>query len=285
MSHQQEKAKIKQEKIETIRLSSKLTVPIIYEDRHLIAISKPSGYLVAPVQWEQTSRNLMLMLREGIDMGAPWARRRVLRFIANIHRLDADTSGVLLLAKNRAALSQMTDRFERRQVEKIYLALVKGQIEEDNFSVDIPIAEHPKTIGLMTVDKRNGREALTYFSVIKRFAEYTLLKAMPITGRTHQIRVHLAWIGLPVLNDPLYGKENKPKILKDQKNTQENSQESSQENTLPIERLALHSSELIFKHPLLPKKVRIEAPLPKDFAQTLQRLEKTIKPDSSPTNS
>lgn len=260
----QEKQKIKQEKIETIRLSPKLTVPIIYEDRHLLAINKPSGYLIAPLQWEQTSRNLMLMLREGVDMGAPWARRRVLRFIANIHRLDADTSGALLLAKNRAALSQMTERFERRQVTKTYLALVKGEVSEDDFSIDIPIAEHPKVVGVMVVDKKLGREALTHFSVVERFNGYTLLKAFPITGRTHQIRVHLAWLGLPVLNDPLYDRENR------EKTSGEIANETLATTPFVIERLALHASELSFKHPLLPKKVNILAPLPRDFAKSLQ---------------
>ncbi|KAF0250104.1 MAG: 23S rRNA pseudouridine synthase [bacterium] len=256
----QKQQKIKPERIETIRLSTKLIVPVIYEDRHLLGITKPSGYLIAPIQWENTRRNLMLMLREGIEMGAPWARRRVLRFIANVHRLDADTSGVLLLAKNRTALSQMTGCFERRQVDKTYLALVKGDIAEDLFSCNVSIEEHPKTIGVMVVDRKNGREALTNFAVVERFGEYTLLKAFPVTGRTHQIRVHLAWLGLPVVNDSLYG---------------ENVQEQlNQQNNLPIERLALHASELSFKHPLLNKKVNIESPIPKDFAQTIQMLQK-----------
>ncbi len=260
----QEKQKTKPERIETIRLSTKLIVPVIYEDRHLLGITKPAGYLIAPIQWENTSRNLMLMLREGIEMGAPWARRRVLRFIANVHRLDADTSGVLLLAKNRTALSQMTGCFERRQVDKTYIALVKGDIEEDIFSCNVSIEEHPRTIGVMVVDRKNGREAITNFAVVERFGEYTLLKAFPVTGRTHQIRVHLAWLGLPVVNDSLYGE-----------NTQEQvNQQNVVERNLPIERLALHASELSFKHPLLNKKVNIESPIPKDLAQTIQMLQK-----------
>jgi RluA family pseudouridine synthase len=260
------KEKAKEERVETIRLSPKLTIPIIYEDRHLLAINKPSGYLIAPLQWEQTSRNLMLMLREGIDIGAPWARRRVLRFIANIHRLDADTSGALLLAKNRTALSQMTERFERRQVDKAYLALVKGVFDENTFSTNAPIAEHPKILGKMVVDKRFGKEALTHFVVEKRFSKYTLLKAYPVTGRTHQIRIHLAWLGIPIVNDLLYNEEA---ILEQEQETNS--------NPFPMERLALHASELKFKHPLLPKKVIVQAPFPIDFAKSIQLLEKAME--------
>lgn len=269
----QAKPKVKEKRVETLRLSQKLAVTVVYEDRHLIAIDKPSGYLVAPFHWEQTSRNLMLMLREGVDRGAPWARRRVLKFITNIHRLDAETSGVLLLAKNRPALTNMTECFENRRVQKTYLALVKGEIKEENFSVDVAIAEHSKVAGLMVVDKRNGREALTNFTVVERFKDYTLVKAFPVTGRTHQIRVHLAWFGFPVVNDSLYAVSthyNNPidvKLQELEKNTK---------NKLPIERLALHASQLSFKHPLLHKQVVIEAPLPKDFFSTLKVLRQKV---------
>jgi RluA family pseudouridine synthase len=262
----QHKPKVKPEQIETLRLSQKLNVTVVYEDRYLIAVDKPSGYLVAPAHWEQTSRNLMLMLRQGVEMGAPWARRRVLRFIANVHRLDADTSGVLLLAKNRPALSQMTDCFENRQVEKTYLALVKGEIKEDNFSVNAAIAEHPKVKGLMVIDKKFGRDSLTHFSVVERLGQYTLVKAFPITGRTHQIRIHLAWFGFPVVNDELYD----PSL--NQIQIREGSEQKHVKNKLPIQRLALHASQLSFKHPFLHQKICIEAPLPKDFVSTLKVL-------------
>ena len=261
------KAKPKPERVETLRLSSKLTVNVVYEDRYIMAINKPANYLIAPVSWEQTSRNLMLMLREGIEMGAPWARRRVLKFITNIHRLDADTSGVLLLAKNRLALSKMTDLFERRQISKTYLALVKGVAPSKEFSSTESIAEHPKIAGLMIVDKRNGRESVTNFSVVTQFEKYALLKAMPITGRTHQIRLHLASLGLPVVNDSIYSNL-------DTANNKLSLPTEPLISSLPIERLALHAYELRFKHPLLQKKVFIQAPLPRDFEQTIKILQK-----------
>lgn len=260
--------KPKPERVETLRLSSKLTVTVVYEDRYIMAINKPANYLIAPVSWEQTSRNLMLMLREGIEMGAPWARRRVLKFIANIHRLDADTSGVLLLAKNRLALSKMTDLFERRQINKTYLALVRGVAPSEEFSSTESIAEHPKIAGLMVIDKRNGRESVTNFSVVTQFKHYALLRAMPITGRTHQIRLHLASLGLPVVNDSIYSNL-------DTANNKLSLPTEPLISPLPIERLALHAYELSFKHPLLQKKIFIQAPLPRDFGQTIKILQKT----------
>lgn len=252
----------KERRVETLRLSSKIVVPVLYEDRYLIAIDKPSGLLVAPANWEQTSRNIMLMLREGVERGTPWARRRNLRFIANVHRLDADTSGVLLLAKNRPALSQMTDKFIKRQVKKFYVTLVHGTPEEDQFSVDEPIGQHPTITGLMVVDRKQGKESLTHFTVLERIGQYTLLKVQPISGRTHQIRVHLAWLGLPVVADPLYDLSQ---------------EEEMKGPKAPISRLALHASELSFKHPLMPRNVHIEAPLPKDMVRAISLMQRDKK--------
>jgi len=244
------------ERVETLRLSSTLTVTVLYEDRYLMAIDKPSGLLVAPAHWEQTSRNLMLMLREGIERGTPWARRRNLRFLTNAHRLDADTSGALLLAKNRPALIKMTDRFEHRRVEKIYYALVSGSPKDEEFSVEEPIGSHPTIKGKMVVDRKTGREAITKFSIIERLGKFTLVRVEPITGRTHQIRVHLTWLGLPVVSDSIYGPIAKP----------------GTEVKEPMPRLGLHAAELGFKHPFLQKDIRIVAPLPRDFERTLSNL-------------
>ncbi|MEW6732993.1 MAG: RluA family pseudouridine synthase [Acidobacteriota bacterium] len=254
---------VQQERVETLRLSNSITITVLYEDRYLLAVDKPAGLLVAPAHWEQTSRNLMLMLREGVERGVPWARRRNLRFIANVHRLDADTSGVLLLAKNRPALIQMTRRFEQRRVEKSYLALVTGVPASEQFNIAEPIGMHATIKGLMVIDGKQGRESLTECRVLERLGAYTLIEAKPVTGRTHQIRVHLAWAGLPVVADPLYGKQSN---LSAQAALSE-----------PMARLALHAQALSFKHPLLQTEVHIEAPLTKDFYQALANLRKTRK--------
>lgn len=242
------------ERTETLRLSRSVTVPVVYEDKYLMAINKPSGLIVAPAHWEQTSRNLMKMLRDGLEMGTPWAKRRNLRFICNIHRLDSDTSGVLLLAKNRPALAQMTKKFEERRVSKLYLAVVEGNSAEDSFTVSEPIAPHPKYKNVSCIDRKNGREAVTHFTTLERFPNYSLIQAEPVTGRTHQIRIHLAHAGLPVLGDALYGS-----------------------NIEPTFRLALHASALRFLHPFTRRAVEILAPLPKDIERLVSRLRRVTR--------
>ncbi|MBL8148726.1 MAG: RluA family pseudouridine synthase [Blastocatellia bacterium] len=241
----------KKEYVETLRLTNSITVKVLYEDRYLMAIDKPSGLLVAPAHWDKTGRNLMLMLREGLEKGVPWARRRHLRFIANIHRLDAETSGLLLLAKNRPVLAQMTKRFEERKVSKLYYALVDGVLAKDNFTVNEPIAEHPKHRGLMAVNRIQGRQSITNFQVVERFKKHTLLSVEPVTGRTHQIRVHLAHVGHPVVADTIYNRIGK--FSED-------------------DRLALHAARLEFKHPFLHTSVSVEAPIPKEFEKMLSLL-------------
>ncbi|MCS6885098.1 MAG: RluA family pseudouridine synthase [Acidobacteriota bacterium] len=232
-----------------LRLSKSIAVEVLYEDKYLLALNKPAGLLVAPMHWDRTSRNLMKLLRDGIEAGTLWARSRCLRFICNVHRLDADTSGVLLLAKNRPTLAQMSKSFEERHVSKIYLAIVEGNFAEDRFTVSEPIAEHPHK-PMSCIDRITGREAITHFTVVDRFANHTLLQAEPVTGRTHQIRLHLAHIGRPVVGDLLYG-------------------------GLRNDRLALHAYKLTFRHPFAAKSVDIKAEPPKDFLKLINKIKKT----------
>jgi 23S rRNA pseudouridine1911/1915/1917 synthase len=236
-----------------LRLTKDLAVKVLYEDRYFLAIDKPSGYLVAPVTWQHTSRNLVRLLRQGLENGQQWARRRGLKFIANIHRLDADTSGLLLLAKNRPALIQMTARFEQRKVHKTYQVLVHGQPAQDQFTVDLAIAPHPQIAGQMCLDRQAGKPAVTHFQVLARFADYSLLQAEPITGRTHQIRLHLKAMKLAAVADPIYGLYPLPA-------------------TSPLPRLALHAASLEFRHPFTGQTVTIKAPLATDIEHALARL-------------
>lgn len=240
------------ERVETLRLSRSITVPVVYEDKYLMAINKPSGLIVAPVHWTETSRNLMKMLRDGLEMGTPWAKRRNLRFICNVHRLDSDTSGVLLLAKNRPALAQMTRRFEERKVDKYYLAVVEGSPAQESFTISEPIAQHPKYKNVFCIDRKGGRTAVTHFTTLEHFPAHSLIRAEPVTGRTHQIRIHLAHAGLPVLGDPLYGSSREPAF-----------------------RLALHAAGLRFLHPFTHRTVEIHAPLPQDIERLILRLRRS----------
>lgn len=185
-------------------------MPILYEDRSVLAIDKPEGWLLAPSHWRRTSRNLQAVLESDLLAGAYWARARQLKFLRFVHRLDAETSGVLLLAKSRGAVAPLSALFERREVEKRYLAVVQGLPRRPRWRCCEAIGEDPNEPGRQRVDRRAGKAAETSFRVIEtrrhpRWGDITLLEALPLTGRTHQIRVHLFAARHPVVGDLLYG--------------------------------------------------------------------------------
>jgi RluA family pseudouridine synthase len=192
-------------KTEHIELPSGERIPILYEDRSVLAIDKPEGWMLAPTSWQNTGRNLQLTLAAGIRRRDFWARSRNLKFLRFVHRLDADTTGVLLLAKSPGAVAALGALFEKRWMEKIYWAVVKGSPTAAQWSCQLSLAEDPARKGLMKVAGARGKEAETQFQVLKRQPDTTLVEARPLTGRTHQIRVHLAAQGHPVLGDALYG--------------------------------------------------------------------------------
>lgn len=188
-----------------IDLDGSEPIPILYEDRAALAIDKPRGWMLAPVCWQKTSRNLQLILTSSIRAGDFWARSRSLKFIRFVHRLDAETTGVLLFAKSPGALAALSRLFEGRQVKKLYLGVVFGTPPEDDWVCKDPLAEDPRRPGRVWVNPRQGKEAETHFRVLARNGSRALVAARPLTGRTHQIRVHLAAASLPILGDPLYG--------------------------------------------------------------------------------
>jgi len=182
-----------------------LRVPILYEDPAVMAIDKPAGWLIAPEDWTHTRRNLQLELRSSIAAGDHWARSRQIRFLRFIHRLDADTSGVLLLARSPGALRAYSRLFQERRITKRYLAIVRGRPSASAWTCLLRLSDDPRQPGRVRVDPRHGQQAETRFRVLATSADRVLVEAQPITGRTHQIRVHLAAARLPVLGDSLYG--------------------------------------------------------------------------------
>jgi RluA family pseudouridine synthase len=233
-------------KSQVIELPDGTIIPILYEDRAVFAIDKPSGWMLAPDSWDKTSRNLHLALLSGIKGGDFWARSRNLKFLRSVHRLDADTSGVLLLVKNPGAVRAYSRLFEARRVEKIYLTVVHGMPNQREWTCRLKLVPDPKHVGRMKVDSRRGKEAETRFRVLQTGRGAALIEARLMTGRTHQIRVHLAESGHPVLGDQLYGpSDDEPRC------TTRNS---------PRRFLALRAIVLAFPDPFQKRAVRIEAP-------------------------
>ena len=167
-----------------------------------------------------------------------------------VHRLDKDTSGLLIVAKNDVAHIKMSKEIQDRLVKKIYIALVKGNIPENEATIDLPIARSTKDRKKMSVDEK-GKNAVTHFRVLKRYDKYTLLELKIDTGRTHQIRVHLSYIGHPVVGDEVY---------------------SNGKNEFGVKGQMLHARFLEFKHPITGKLKHLEAPLPEYFEEVLKKL-------------
>lgn len=182
-----------------------IRIPILYEDRSVIALDKPAGWMLVPVSWQRTQRNLQAALTSSIAAGYFWARSRNLKFLRHIHRLDADTTGILLCAKSLGALDTFSEMFESRKMEKTYLAVVRGEPRESAWTCAARLGPEPRQIGRIRVDPENGKDAETAFRVLQTHAGMSLIEARPLTGRTHQIRVHLLESGHPVLGDDLYG--------------------------------------------------------------------------------
>ena len=227
-------------KPQNIELSDGTHIPILYEDRAVMAIDKPAGWMLVPYNWDRTSLNLPLAIASSMLARDFWARARNLKYLRHVHRLDADTSGVLLMAKSSGALHSFGRLFESRQMEKRYLAVVEPVPKEKVWSCRLKIAPDPKQIGRMKLDSRHGKEAETHFRVLQVAGPAALVEARPVTGRTHQIRIHLAAAGYPVMDDSLYG---------------------STRNRAENHELALRAMLLAYRDPFTKRPVRIEAPV------------------------
>ena len=167
--------------------------------------------MLVPVSWQNTKRNLQAALNSSIAAGDFWARSRSVKFLRYAHRLDADTTGILLLVKSQNALEQYSGLFESRRMEKTYLAVVHGIPQQTEWVSYAKLAADSRHVGRVVVDARRGKDAETHFRTLatrddSQLGKLALVDAHPVTGRTHQIRVHLAHAGNPVLNDEFYGK-------------------------------------------------------------------------------
>lgn len=233
----------------------KLTDHIIYEDEQLVAINKPAGML--SIQDRAGNPALKNFLQEKYGE------------IFTVHRLDKDTSGMIVFAKNEAAHRQLSMLFEGRDVAKYYVGLVVGKPPYESGTVDIGLMEHPVRKGMM-VANRKGKTSVTDYEILETFRQYTWMQFRIHTGRMHQIRVHMKDIGCPLVSDELYG-DGKPVFLSDIK-TKFNLSKNELEERPILSRLALHSFKLSFQ--LFDKAYNLEAEPPKDIRATLQQLRK-----------
>jgi 23S rRNA pseudouridine1911/1915/1917 synthase len=216
-----------------------IALDIVYQDADVAVINKPKGMVVHPAAGNRTGTLVNALLHHIGDLSGI---NSVIR-PGIVHRLDKDTSGLLLIAKNDAAHLSLAKQIKERTASRVYYAIVLGNFRDDQGEIDAPIARHPADRKRMAV-LAGGREARTLYKVLERYGEATLLELRLVTGRTHQIRVHLAHIGHGVLGDPVYG----PKRGK-----------------YPIDRQALHAGEIAFDHPSTGQRMTFCAPLPDDF--------------------
>ncbi len=236
------------------------TPEIISENNEWIAVNKPAGLLSIPG-------------REGKEPSLKKILQDKYGNIFTVHRLDKETSGVIVFAKNETTHRHLSLQFQKNQTEKVYTGFVMGSLMEKSGSVDAPIAEHPAQKGMMVVNNK-GKSSITDYEVLNDFGIYSWMQFQIHTGRTHQIRVHMKHIGHPIVCDPLYG-DGKPVFLSSFKHRFNLSKNVEEERPL-LNRLALHASRLKFQD----KKgalVDIEAPLPKDLKALLQQLQKWKK--------
>ncbi|MSU46585.1 MAG: RNA pseudouridine synthase [Lacunisphaera sp.] len=236
--------------------------PILFEDDAVIAFDKPGSLRFAPDRRDPSRENLLELVRTRLGAGP-----------ALVHRLDEDTSGLVLFAKTKTALDFLSGQFQSKTVGKTYQALTVGVPARDEFTMDLVLKEDEAKPGRMCVVKKHGHATVTEFTVREKYlrpvgrASFACLDCRPLTGRPHQIRVHLAVSGTPILNDPLYG-DGTQLLLSDLKRVYKGRLD---ERPL-LARLALHAGGLTFRHPLTREKMTITAPLPKDFAVALKYL-------------
>jgi 23S rRNA pseudouridine1911/1915/1917 synthase len=256
-------------------------LPILYEDEDLLAVDKPAGLAVEPERWARGNASLagallaLARARSGraedeADASGPLEVR-----LRAVHRLDKDTSGVLVVAKHLEAERSLRLAFEQGNVHKTYWALVEGEhplADGEELVIDLALGPDERRSGRVVVDPHAGKQARTALRVLQRFRGFTWVACRPLTGRTHQIRVHLAAVGFPLAVDPLYGRREQ--LLLSEVKAGYRAKPGRPERPM-IERLTLHAASIEVPAPRDPgRMIRVEAALPKDLAQLLKQLAK-----------
>ncbi len=236
-----------------------MQLDIIFENDQFVVVNKPSGLLSVPD-------------RIGKDISLKMLLKEKYGEIFTVHRLDRDTSGLIVFAKDETTHKQLSQLFEGREVEKYYQGLVYGSLMNEKGMIDAPIMEHPTKLGLMIIDQK-GKKSLTDYEVLENFKSFSWLQFQIHTGRTHQIRVHMKHLGNSIVCDEIYG-DPKPILLSSIKRHFKLSKKEEEERPI-LSRLALHSYQLKFI--LNDQSFAFEAPIPKDLRALLQQLRKLKK--------
>ena len=238
-----------------------MKLEILHEDEHLIVVNKPANLLSVPDRYIADLPNVVGLL--GQRYGGQ---------VMAVHRLDKPTSGCLVVARDADTHRELNRQFREREVDKVYHAIVDGQPADEETEVDEPIAHNPGQTGAMMVSNR-GKASYTIFKPKEYFGhQFCLVGVQIFTGRTHQIRVHLAYAGYPLMVDPLYGKRTEFK-LSEIKGRRYNAKKDREERPL-LSRVPLHATRLAFDHPATGERLAFEAPMPKDLRATLNQLRK-----------
>jgi 23S rRNA pseudouridine1911/1915/1917 synthase len=220
-----------------------IPLDIAYEDRDVIVVNKPRGMVVHPAPGHVSGTLVNALMHHCKDLSGINGELRP----GIVHRIDKDTTGLIMAAKNDKAHASLAAQLKEHSVNRRYLALVHGNISHDQGTIDAPIGRDPQDRKMYTVTDRNSKHAVTHFTVVERFGDYSLLELKLETGRTHQIRVHMKYIGHPLVGDPVYGKSKGIKL---------NGQ-------------ALHAAVLGFVHPASGQYLEFSAPMPEDMEELL----------------
>ncbi|MCD6552195.1 MAG: RluA family pseudouridine synthase [Thermotoga sp.] len=227
----------------------KIDLKVLYEDKDIIVIDKPGDMIVHPVPSKLSGTLVNALLYHCSDLQGVGGKLRP----GIVHRLDKETSGVIVVAKNDLAHQSLSRQFKDRKVKKAYILLVRGRVKENEGTVELPLARHPVLRVKMTVSE-SGKEAVTHYRVLKRFDDVaSLVLAFPRTGRTHQIRVHMKSLGHPIMGDKIYGKYKEDEMF-------------------GIKRQMLHALKLGFFHPRTGEWMEFVSPIPEDFRKAIKKI-------------